>query len=65
MHGLSQIAIFRAQDIKTINIEMELNVLHIDKQLWEYVEFIHRIADLNFEKMNAGEEIKIKEMNKY
>lgn len=46
-------------------IEMELNVLQIDKQLWEYVEYVHRITDLNFEKMNVGEEIKVKEMNKY
>ena len=46
-------------------IEMELNDLQIDKQLWEYVEYVHRITDLNFEKMNVGEEIKVKEMNKY
>lgn len=43
---------------------MELNVLQIDKQLWEYVEYVHRITDLTFEKMNVSEEIKQKELSK-
>lgn len=43
---------------------MELQILHIDKQLSEYVEFIHRITDLNFEKINTSQEFKVKEVNK-
>ncbi len=44
---------------------MEPNIIHIDKQLAEYVEFIHYLNDLNFEKMNVGEEIKLKELSKH
>lgn len=43
---------------------METNIIHIDKQIAEYIEFIHFITDLNCEKMNVGEEVKLKEMNK-
>ena len=43
---------------------MEPNIVQIDKQFAEYIEFIHYINDLTFEKMNVGEEIKLKEMNK-
>jgi len=43
---------------------MDPNIIHIEKLLAEYIEFIHYINDLNCEKMNIGEEIKLKEMNK-
>lgn len=43
---------------------METNIIQIDKQLAEYVEFMHYISDLNCEKMNVGEEVKFKEINK-
>jgi len=43
---------------------MEPNIIQIDKQLAEYIEFAHYISDMNFEKMNVGEEIKLKEKNK-
>ena len=43
---------------------METNIIQIDKQIAEYIEFIHFIADFNCEKMNVGEEVKLKEMNK-
>jgi len=43
---------------------MDPNIIHIDKQLVEYIEFIHYINDLNCEKMNIGEEIKLKEICK-
>ena len=44
---------------------MEPNSIHIDKLLAEYIEMIHYIVDINCEKMNVGEEIKLKELNKY
>lgn len=40
---------------------MEPNIIQIDKQVVEYIEFTHYINDLTFEKMNVGEEIKLKE----
>ncbi len=43
---------------------MEPNIIQIGKQLVEYIEFTHYITDMNFEKMNVGEEIKLKEKNK-
>ena len=43
---------------------MEPNIIQIDKQLVEYIEFYHHIFDLNYEKMNIGEEIKLKIKNK-
>ncbi len=43
---------------------MEPNIIKIDKLLAEYIEFTHYICDMNFEKMNVGEEIKLKEKNK-
>ena len=44
---------------------MEPNIFQIDKQLVEYIEFYHYLYDLNFEKMNAGEEVKLKEIIKF
>ena len=43
---------------------MEPNIIQIDKQLAEYIEFVRYISDLTFEKMNIGEEIKLKEISK-
>jgi hypothetical protein len=43
---------------------MEPNIIQIDKQFVEYIEFAHYIKDLTCEKMNVGEEIKLKEMSK-
>lgn len=43
---------------------MELTLNQIDKQLAEYIELYHFISDLNCDKMNVGEEIKLKEMNR-
>jgi len=43
---------------------MEPNIIQIDKQLVEYIEFTHFINDLTCEKMNVGEEIKLKEMSR-
>jgi len=43
---------------------MEPNIIQINKQLVEYIEFTHFITDVNCEKMNVGEEIKLKEKNK-
>jgi hypothetical protein len=43
---------------------MEPNIFQIDKQLVEYIEFYHYLFDLNCEKMNVGDEIKQKEINK-
>ena len=42
------------------SIIMEPNIIQIDKQTAEYIEFYHYISDLNFEKINTGEEIKLK-----
>ncbi len=44
---------------------MEPNSIQIDKLLAEYVELTHYITDVNCEKMNVGEQIKLKEMNKH
>lgn len=43
---------------------METDIIQIDKQLAEKVEFLHYVADLNAEKINVGQEIKTKEMMK-
>lgn len=43
---------------------MEPNIIQIDKQTAEYIELNHYISDLNFEKINTGEEIKLKLKNK-
>lgn len=44
---------------------MEPNIFQIDKQLVEYIEFYHYLYDLNCEKMNVGEEVKLKEIIKF
>ena len=44
---------------------MEPNIFQIDKQLVEYIEFYHYLYDLNFEKMNVGDEVKLKEIIKF
>ena len=46
-------------------ITMELDIFQIDKQLVEHIEFYHYLCDLNFEKMNVGEEVKMKEIIKF
>ena len=43
---------------------METNIIQIDKQIAEYIEFYHYIFDINFEKMNTGEEVKLKVKNR-
>jgi len=43
---------------------MEPNILHIEKQLAEYIEFYHFLSDLNCDKMNVSEEIKLKEISR-
>ena len=43
---------------------MEPNIINIDKLLVEYIEFTHYLSDLNGEKINIGEEIKLKEVSK-
>lgn len=43
---------------------METDIIQIDKQLAEKLEFLHYIEDLNAEKMNVGQEIKVKQMMK-
>ena len=44
---------------------MEPNIIQIEKLFAEYIEFYHYISDFHCEKMNIGEEIKLKEMSKY
>lgn len=43
---------------------MEPDIIQIDKQLAEKVEFLHYVEDLNAEKMNVGQEVKVKQMIK-
>ena len=43
---------------------MESDIIQIDKQLAEKVEFLHYVYDLNAEKMNVGLEFKVKMMIK-
>jgi hypothetical protein len=43
---------------------MEPDIIQIDKQLAEKIEFLHYINDLNAEKMNVGMEFKMKMMIK-
>lgn len=43
---------------------MEINIIQIEKQIAEYIELYHYISDLNFEKMNTGEEVKLKVKNR-
>jgi len=43
---------------------MEADIIQIDKQLAEKLEFLHYVKDLNAEKMNVGHEIKSKLMMK-
>ena len=43
---------------------MESDIIQIDKQLAEKIEFLHYVNDLNAEKMNVGLEFKVKWMIK-
>jgi len=43
---------------------MESDIIQIDKQLAEKVEFLHYVNDLNAEKMNVALEFKVKMMIK-
>lgn len=43
---------------------MEPDIIQIDKQLAEKLEFLHYVEDLNAEKMNVGQEVKVKQMIK-
>ena len=43
---------------------METNLTYFDKFELEQIELYHYLYDLNTEKMNVGEEIKLKEMNR-
>lgn len=43
---------------------MEADIIQIDKQMAEKLEFLHYVEDLNAEKMNVGQEIKTKQMMK-
>ena len=43
---------------------MESDIIQIDKQLAEKVEFLHYVYDLSAEKMNVGLEFKVKMMIK-
>lgn len=44
---------------------MEMNLTYFDKFELEQIELYHYLYDLNAEKMNVGEEIKQKEINKF
>ena len=44
---------------------MEPNIIRIEKQVAENIELYHYLIDLNAEKMNVGEEIRLKEKNKF
>ena len=43
---------------------MEINLTYFDKFELEQIELYHFLFDLNADKMNVGEEIKLKEINK-
>jgi len=43
---------------------MEINSTYFDKFELEQIELYHYLYDLNAEKMNVGEEIKLKEINR-
>lgn len=43
---------------------METNLTYFDKFELEQIEFYHYLFDLNAEKMNVGEEFRLKEINR-
>ncbi len=43
---------------------MEINLTYFDKFELEQIELYHYLFDLNAEKMNVGEEIRSKEINR-
>jgi hypothetical protein len=43
---------------------MEADIIQIDKQMADKLEFLHYVEDLNAEKINVGQEVKTKLMMK-
>ncbi len=43
---------------------MEINLTYFDKCELEQIELYHNLYDFNADKINVGEEVKLKQINK-